>query len=333
MTYSDGGAFAIGEHVGSDQVRHFAKRPAQGGRCAHSRPRALRGGHCAAGRAHRRGGALSSRPCALPDHQCGARAGDARRPSRPDGKRRQRPRQSALCRAPARPLGGCAALSDPRRRGGSPRWRRRCFHRGRYRRAGARRSRSDRDRLATAAARRVGSGRAQAGRAAGVAGAQEQHRVHADDRRRESDCARLCGGGEGGVARRGQPASRHQFSRYPRRDRRVRRGERPHHPDARQPGLASAARHPEPGGAENSARKIAGHYARRRRGLRHQAVSLSRIRARRRRGQAPEATGEVGCRPHRAFPERHPGARQLHDRPSCARCRQPLHRVVDRFDL
>ena len=59
-----------------------------------------------------------------------------------------------------------------------------------------------------------------------------------------------------------------------------------------------------------------------RRRLRHQALPVSRIRARGGGGQAPRRAGEVGGRAQRAFPRRQPGPRQHHDREARARRRR-----------
>ena len=76
-----------------------------------------------------------------------------------------------------------------------------------------------------------------------------------------------------------QSARRHQLHGNARRGRRIRRQARSSDADDRQPGQPSPARNPVRHGAEDPDGKDAGDLPRRRRRFRHQAVSLSRIRA------------------------------------------------------
>ncbi len=140
------------------------------------------------------------------------------------------------------------------------------------------------------------------------------------DRRQGGDRARFRRRGENRFADARQSASGDQLSRYPRRRRRMRRRGRPPHPDAVEPGphvirdmLAAILR--RAGG------EAAGHHARCRRRLRHQALSLPRICAGGGRRAAPARAGEMDRRPHRAFPRRRAGPRQPHHGAARARRR------------
>ena len=95
---------------------------------------------------------------------------------------------------------------------------------------------------------------------------------------------------------------------------RIRRQARSSDADDRQPGQPSPARNPVRHGAEDADGKDAGDLPRRRRRLRHQAVSLSRIRADRgRRAQAAQDR-QMDRRPLRSFHGRRAGPRQRHHR-------------------
>ena len=133
---------------------------------------------------------------------------------------------------------------------------------------------------------------------------------------RAATAARFRSGGAHRVAHARQPAAGHQLSRHPRRGRRIRRGARPRHADARQPGQPRHPRHACRRRAEDRARKAARGDARRRRRLRHQAVHLSRIRAGGARRAAAQAPGALDRRAQRAFPRRRAGPRQHHHRAS-----------------
>ena len=171
--------------------------------------------------------------------------------------------------------------------------------------------------------------RARAGRAAGVAEATQQSRLRdrrsATPRRPRARSRR----------RRARCRSRWSISAWsPTISTRARsspstRG-RPLHAHLEQPGQPQRPRRAVPGRARDQAGDDAGGDARRRRRLRHQALSLSRIRARRRRGAPARAAGQMGRRPQRAFPRRRPGTRQYHDGEAGARCRRALSRTRGR---
>ena len=191
-----------------------------------------------------------------------------------------------------------SALSDPAEGRSAPCRRRRRLRRRRTHRPRPRRDRGDRRQMDAAA----GGGRPrqcrQEGRAAGLARSCRQRAVRRFDRRQE--------GGRGGI-RQGaygrrdldrQSAHRRQFHGNARGGRRIRRQERSPDPDDRQPGQPSLARHPVPERAEYPDREDAGDLPRRRRRLRHEAVSLPRIRAGRGRRAQTEEDGEMDRRPH-----------------------------------
>ena len=150
------------------------------------------------------------------------------------------------------------------------------------------------------------------GRAAGLARSCRQRAVRRFDRRQE--------GGRGGIrqgayGRRNldrQSAHRDQFHGNARRGRRIRCQERSPDPDDRQPGQPSLARHPVPERPENPGREDAGDMSRRRRRVRHKAVSLPRIRVDRGRRAQIEEDGQMDRRPRRSFHGRRAGPRQRH---------------------
>ena len=197
----------------------------------------------------------------------------------PDGRGRPGSRRSSLPVQPgSRPVHG-AALSDPRARRGAPCRRCRRIRGRRNHRSGPRCDRGDRSRVDAAA----GGGRrrqcGEEGRAAGLARACRQCAVRRSARRQEGDRGGIRQGPCGRRSIDRQSARRHQFHGNPRGGLRIRRQARSSDADDRQPGQPSAARYPVPEHPEDPGRKDAGDLPGCRRRVRHQAVSLSRIRA------------------------------------------------------
>ena len=114
-----------------------------------------------------------------------------------------------------------------------------------------------------------------------------------------------------------QPAARHQLPRHPCGGRRIRRGERPHHADARQPGRPRDPRHPVRRMCCASRRTRCGSS------LRTSAAAsapscfpIANMRLPRSRRKRLRPAGQVGGGADRAFPRRHAGSRQRHRPPS-----------------
>ena len=141
-----------------------------------------------------------------------------------------------------------------------------------------------------------------------------QRAVRRADRRQEGDRGRLCQGACGRRSIDRQSARHHQLHGDARRGRRIRRQARSSDADDRQPGQPSPARNPVRHGAEDADGKDAGDLPRRRRRLRHQAVSLSRIRADRGRRAKAAQDHQMDRRPLRSLHGRRAGPRQRHDR-------------------
>ena len=148
--------------------------------------------------------------------------------------------------------------------------------------------------------------------AAGLARPSRQRAVRRAGRRQESHRSRVRQSPCGRRNIHRQSARHHQLHGNPRRGLRIRRQARPSDADDRQPGQPSLARNYWRDGPEDSARKDAGDLPGCRRRLRHQAVSLSRIRAD--CGRLPQAAQnrEVDGRPRRPLHGRRAGARQRH---------------------
>ena len=277
----------------------------------------------AGGRAARGGAALAACACALSHHGCreGARAAGRARWCSPAPT----PQSSATCRArgrsPERQDRG-AALSDAGARRGAP-----CRRRGRLRgrrhdRAGARRRRGDRGRMGAAAARdrrrrgaQAGAPQVWPGARPAISRSRRRSAMRARPRRRLRRRRARC------RSRSSTSASSPIISIPAPSSPNTTRAPRPPHADARQPGQPCRARRAVRSRAQDRARQDARGDARRRRRLRHEAVSLSRIRAGRRRRAAAQAAGQMGRRPQRAFPRRHAGPRQHHHREARARRR------------
>ena len=111
-----------------------------------------------------------------------------------------------------------------------------------------------------------------------------------------------------------QSARHHQLHGNARRGRRIRRQARSPDADDRQPGQPSPARNPVRHGAEDADGKDAGDLPRRRRRLRHQAVSLPRIRADLGGREQAAQDHQMDRRPLRSLHGRRAGPRQRHDR-------------------
>ena len=154
----------------------------------------------------------------------------------------------------------------------------------------------------------------QEGRAAGLAQPCRQRAVRRRDRRQEGDRGGLCQSACGRRSVDRQSAHRHQFHGNARRGRRIRRQARSPDADHRQPGQPSPARNHRRHGAEDAAGKDAGDLPRRRRRLRHQTVSLSRIRADRGGREEAAQDHQVDRRSRRSLHGRRAGPRQRHHR-------------------
>ena len=116
----------------------------------------------------------------------------------------------------------------------------------------------------------------------------------------------------GGRNRRSSIRASSPISWKPARWSRIRCQARSSDADDRQPGQPSAARYPVPERPEDPGRKDAGDLPGCRRRVRHQAVSLSRIRAGRGRRAKTAQDGEMDRRPRRSFHGRRARPRQRH---------------------
>ena len=199
------------------------------------RPRARQ--RVACGRA-----ALAACACAL-SHGCDEGAEHARRAPPADGGRYRRARTHAVRGHTAGRRRPGADLSGAGARGGTPCRRCHRFRRRADARPGARCGGGDRAQLGAAAAGDRRGRRAQAGRAAGLAGPPRQSRIRDDAGRRGRDQAGVRAGRAHRLAYGRQPAPRHQLSRHPRRRRRIRCDGRSHHTDDREPGQPRGPRH------------------------------------------------------------------------------------------
>ena len=197
---------------------------------------------------------------------------------------------------------------------GAPCRRRRRLRGRRYHRPGPRRDRGDRRQMDAAAGGGRPRQRRQAGRAAGLARQARQRAVRRADRRQEGNRCRLCQSACGRRSLDRQSARHHQLHGNARRGRRIRRQARSPDADDRQPGQPSPARNPVRHGAEDADGKDAGDLPRRRRRLRHQTVSLSRIRADRGRRAKAAQDHQMDRRSLRSLHGRRAGPRQRHDR-------------------
>ncbi|MGY4452370.1 hypothetical protein ACVWZR_007030 [Bradyrhizobium sp. i1.3.1] len=157
--------------------------------------------------------------------------------------------------------------------------------------------------------------RGQEGRAAGLAGQGRQRAVRRLDRRQGGDRSCLCQSACGGRDLHRQSARGRELHGGARGGLRIRRQARSSDADGRQPGQPSPARHPLPERAQHPDREDAGDLPRRRRWVRHQAVSVPRIRLDGGRRAAAQESSEMGGRPHRALHGRRAGPRQRHHRP------------------
>ena len=259
----------------------------------------------------RAGAALAARACEI-HHRCRPRPRPAGGGHDPDGRGRQGSRRSAVPVQPGSRSVHRPALSDPRPRRGAPCRRCRRLRGRRDHRSGPRCDRGDRGRLDAAAGGGRRRQRGEEGRAAGLARSCRQRAVRRADRRQEGDRG---GVRQGACGRRNidrQSARRHQLHGNARGGLRIRRQARSSDADDRQPGQPSAARNPCRNGPEDAARKDAGDLPGCRRRLRHQAVSLSRIRADRGRRAQTAQDGEVDRRPRRSLHGRRARPRQRH---------------------
>ena len=263
-----------------------------------------------------------------------AARGHARRPSRPDGERRRGPRQSALRRAPARPLGGCAALSGPRRRGGSPRRRCRCFHGGRYRRAGADAAEAiaiDWQPLppvvSAVAALKPGAPQVWPGHKDNIAFTQ----TIGDEK---ATARGLCGGGKDGVARRwstsvsspiiSTPAP--SIAEYDAASDRVTLTLGSQGSHLLRDILSQAVLKIPPEKLRVITPDVGGGFGTKL--FPYREYALAAVAAKR-----LKRAGEVGRRPHRAFPGRHPRPRQSSRPVGLRSMPTTVHRAVDRSGL
>ena len=125
----------------------------------------------------------------------------------------------------------------------------------------------------------------------------------------------------------GQSARHHQLHGNPRGGLRIRRQARSSDADGRQPGQSSVARNHRRDGAEDPAGKNAGDLPGCRRRVRHQAVSLPRIRADRGRRAKTAQDRQVDRRSLRSFHGRRARARQRHHGADGARRRRQVPRA------
>ena len=199
-------------------------------------------------------------------------------------------------------------------------------------RAGAGRRRTDRDRLRQRGCRRQDRDRARSGNAAGLAGTRHQPRLPLSSRRQ---------GRLGCRVRQGRACHAHRVPQQPPGlqlhgaalgHRRGRRRERPPGADHRLAGRAFHAQHPGQAGLRLRQEEAARRDARCRRRLRPESLHLPRACAGAGGSAAPRPAGEVGGRPHRAFPDRRAGPRQCHRRGDGDGQGRPLSRAEGRHD-
>ena len=219
---------------------------------------------------------------------------------------RRTPPNWAICRAKRhcrRPGSWLPPYPVLARGGGAPCRRRRGLRRGRHARAGAGRRGSDRGRVGGAAARdRRRSRRSQQGapsvwpeaKRAAISPSRPSWATPTPSARGFAKATRTVSL----TLVNQRLVANYLDTRGGRR--RIRADDRIH-ADAGQPGQPQRARRAVPDMLEDRARQNARRHARCRRRLRHQALSLSRICARGRRGAAARAAGQVGRRSQRAF--------------------------------